>query len=241
MSSLTTRLAAAGLLFAAPLGAGAALAQEPAQPAISVSAMGDATLVPDMATVSLSVVSEADETATALADNSAAMQKVIDALKASGIAEADIQTSDFSLSPKYRQVKDDDGAMSSEISGYQVRNGLNVKVRDLAKLGSVLDEAVKLGVNNGGGITFSNSDPSAAEDEARREAVSNALAKAETLSEAAGVSLGDILSISEQSSMPQPVMFRADMMMAKAEGAVPVAAGENTYSVTVNMSIAIDQ
>ena len=91
------------------------------------------------------------------------------------------------------------------------------------------------------GRSFSNSDPAAAEDEARREAVANALAKAETLAEAAGVSLGRVVSISEQSAMPQPMMMRADMMMAKAEGGPPIAAGENTYNITVNMTLAIDQ
>ncbi|AJY45564.1 SIMPL domain-containing protein [Martelella endophytica] len=235
------RILAAGILVAAPLFATASLAQQPPQQAaINVSAEGDATLVPDMATVSLSVVSQADDTATALSDNSAAMTKVIDALKASGIAETDIQTTDFSVSPRYDQVKADDGTTQSRITGYEVHNGLAVKIRDLSKLGSVLDQSVKLGVNSGGGISFSNSDPSKAEDEARREAVANALAKAKTLAEAAGVTLGDVLSISEQSSSPQPVMFRA-MAMAKADSAVPVAAGENTYSVNVNMTFGIGQ
>ena len=242
MANLPVRLAAAGLLFALPLAGTAALADGAAPPAvINVSADGDATLVPDMATVSLSVVSQADDTATALSDNSAAMQKVIDALKQNGIADKDVQTSNFSVSPRYQQVKAEDGSMSSEIVGYEVQNGINVRVRDLSKLSAVLDQAVKLGVNSGGGISFSNSDPSAAEDEARREAVANALAKAETLAEAAGVTLGKVMSISEQSSMPRPMMMRADVMMAKAEGAPPIAAGENTYNITVNMTLAIEQ
>nr|WP_272212420.1 SIMPL domain-containing protein [Marinicella sp. W31]MDC2878335.1 SIMPL domain-containing protein [Marinicella sp. W31] len=243
MANLPVRIAAAGLFFALPLAGGAALAQSADNPAtISISADGDATLVPDMATVSLAVVSQADDTATAMTDNSTAMQKVIAALKEDGIAEKDIQTANFSVSPRYQQVKASDGSTESQIVGYEVRNALSVKVRDLAKLGAVLDRAVELGVNAGGGIALSNSDPSAAEDEARREAVANALAKAKTLAEAAGVSVGDVLSISEQSSMPQPMMFaRSDMMMAKAEGAPPIAAGENTYSITVNMTLAIEQ
>ncbi|WP_174802230.1 SIMPL domain-containing protein [Martelella limonii] len=242
MAKLPVRIAAAGLLFALPLAGSAALADGPRMPAvISVTADGDATLVPDMATVSLSVVSQADDTATALSDNSTAMQKVIDALKADGIEDKDIQTSNFSVSPRYEQVTASDGSMTTEIVGYEVQNGLDVRVRDLSKLSGVLDEAVKLGVNSGGGIAFSNSDPTAAEDEARREAVANALAKAETLAEAAGVTLGKVVSISEQGSMPRPMMMRGDMMMAKAESAPPIAAGENTYSITVNISLEIDQ
>lgn len=242
MARLPVRIAAAGLLFALPLAGTVAFAQDAGAPAvINVSADGDATLVPDMATVSLSVVSQADDTATALSENSTAMQKVINALKQDGIAETDFQTSNFSVSPRYQQVKADDGSMTSEIIGYEVQNGLNVRVRDLSKLSAVLDRAVKLGVNSGSGIAFSNSDPSAAEDEARREAVANALAKAETLAEAAGVTLGKVVSISEQSSMPSPMMIRADMMMVKVEGAPPIAAGENTYNITVNMTLAIEQ
>ncbi|MET3600535.1 SIMPL domain-containing protein [Martelella mangrovi] len=243
MTNLPVRIAAAGLLFAAPFAGQTAFAQSADTPAtISISAEGDATLVPDMATVSLAVVSQADDTATAMAENSAAMQKVMAALMEDGIAEKDIQTANFSVNPRYRQVKASDGSTGSEIAGYEVRNALNVKVRDLTKLGAVLDRAVALGVNSGGGIALSNSDPHAAENEARREAVANALAKAETLAEAAGVSLGDVLSISEQSSMPGPVMFaRSDMMMAKASGAPPIAAGENTYTITVNMTLAIEQ
>ena len=245
MTTFPVRMVAAGLILAAPLYATGTLAQQTMesqapQATISISADGEATLVPDMATVSMAVVSEADAADAALSENSAAMKKVMAALKEAGIADKDMQTDNFSINPRYKQIKTDDG-MTNEINGYQVRNGLNVKVRNLSNLGAVLDQSIKLGVNSGGGISFSNSDPSGAENEARKEAVSNAIAKAETLAEAAGVKLGDVLSITENSSMPQPVMFRAEAMMVKSDGGAPVAAGENTYSVTVNMTFAIEQ
>lgn len=245
MTNFPAKMAAAGLILAAPLYTSGAFAQQAMetsapQATISISADGEATLVPDMATVSLAVVSEADAADKALSENSASMQKVMAALKGAGVADKDMQTDNFSINPRYKQVKTDDG-MTSEINGYQVRNSLSVKIRDLANLGAVLDQSIKLGVNSGGGISFSNSDPSEAENAARKEAVSNAIAKAETLAEAAGVTLGDVLSITENSSMPQPVMFRAEAMMVKSDGGAPVAAGENTYNVTVNMTFAIEQ
>lgn len=246
MTHLSARYAAVALLIATPVFAGSALAQQamqaPApQATISISADGQSTLVPDMATVSLSVVSEAEAADTALDENSASMAKVMAALKETGIADKDMQTNNFSINPRYAQIKDDDGTTTSEINGYQVRNGLDVKVRDLSNLSAVLDQSIKLGVNSGGNISFSNSDPAAAEDEARKDAVANAIAKAQTLAEAAGVSLGNVLSITESSSAPSPVMFRAEAIMAKAAPMPTVAAGENTYSVTVNMTFAIEQ
>jgi uncharacterized protein YggE len=122
-----------------------------------------------------------------------------------------------------------------------VRNELSVRVRDISRVGAVLDKSVSLGVNEGGNIQFSNEDPSEALTQARTLAVEQALAKAETLAGAAGVEVGRILLISEQSFAPRPVsMARAEMMMA-ADSAVPVVSGENSYKVTVQLSFAIEQ
>ena len=128
------------------------------------------------------------------------------------------------------------------IVGYTVRNGLSVRVRDLAKLGGIMDQSVTLGVNEGGNILFTNDDPSGAIEQARTRAVQDAAARAKSLAAAAGVKLGKVLEISEQSYNPEPMpVMRAEMMMAKAADAVPVAAGENSYQVSVNLSYAIEQ
>ncbi|WP_176086401.1 SIMPL domain-containing protein [Martelella sp. HB161492] len=235
---------AAAALVVLPLVASPVLAQEQAMPApvatISVAANGSAGIAPDMAIVSLAVVSSAETAEAALADNNQSMQNVLDALKASGIAAKDIQTDNFSINPQYKQVTADDGSESRVVSGYQVVNGLDVTVRALDNLGAVLDQSVKLGVNSGGNITFTNADPSAAQEEARKQAVTRAMAKAKTLAEAAGVSLGSVLSISEGGSAPQPLMRTASFAM-KDMGSVPIATGENSYDVTVNMTFAIAQ
>jgi uncharacterized protein YggE len=99
-----------------------------------------------------------------------------------------------------------------------------------------------MGVNEGGNIMFTNDDPSAAIEQARTLAVQDAIARAKTLAAAAGVKLGKVLQISEQSYHPAPMpMMRTEMLMAKADADVPVAAGESSYQVTVNLSYAIAQ
>jgi uncharacterized protein YggE len=125
-----------------------------------------------------------------------------------------------------------------------VINSLGVRVRDLAKVGEVLDKSVTMGVNEGGNVTFTKDDTSAVMEEARKKAVENALAKAKTITSAAGVGIGRILEMSEQSFQPGPIpMMQADMVMAKSAGSapVPIATGENSYRVTVNVTFEIKQ
>jgi uncharacterized protein YggE len=211
---------------------------------ILVTGQGNVDLAPDMAVLVLTVTREAETARAALDANSAAMNEVLSAMKAEGIKARDLQTSGFSIQPKYiyPPQKSSGQRQPPHIVGYTVRNSLNVRVRDIGAVGEILDKSVTLGVNEGGNIMFTNDDPSAAITEARIKAVKNALAKAQTLAEAAGVKTGKILEISEQSFNPRPMpMARAEMSMARSADAVPVAAGENTYKVTVNVSYSIDQ
>jgi uncharacterized protein YggE len=211
---------------------------------ILVTGQGNVDLAPDMAVLVLTVTREAETARAALDANSAAMNEVLSAMKAEGIKARDLQTSGFSIQPKYiyPPQKSSGERQPPHIVGYAVRNSLNVRVRDIGAVGEILDKSVTLGVNEGGNIMFTNDDPSAAITEARIKAVKNALAKAQTLAEAAGVKTGKILEISEQSFSPRPMpMARAELSMARSADAVPVAAGENTYKVTVKVSYSIDQ
>ena len=213
------------------------------QPGAQIRASGEAevALAPDMATLQLTVAREADKARAALDANSAAMADVIAAMREAGIESRDLQTSGFDIQPRYVYPKPRD-QHPPKIVGYIVRNSLSVRVRELDRLGEILDRSVTLGVNQGGAVRFGNVDPSAALDQARAAAVKDALAKAETLAGAAGVALGEVLEISEQSytPMPRPMQASRAMVMADAE-AVPVEAGENTYQVTVNVRVAIRQ
>lgn len=213
-------------------------------PRIRVTGEGSVSVSPDMAIVELAVQREAQTARAALDANSSAMREVLSAMQSQGIAERDLQTSGFSIQPKYvyPSPKSSGGREPPSIVGYTVRNRLTVRVREISQVGSILDQSVTLGVNEGGNITFTNDDPSAAISQARIKAVQNAIAKANTLAEAAGVKVGKLLEISEQSSAPRPMpMARAEMMSAMSADSVPVAAGENAYKVTVNIMVEIEQ
>ena len=232
------------VLFVAGLSTVAdAVANEPL-PRIVVTGQGSVQLAPDMALLQLTVTREAETAREALDANSAAMSEVIKDLREQGIAERDIQTDNFSIQPRYvyPQPKAGGENIPPRIVGYTVRNGLGVRVRELDKLGAIIDRSVTLGVNQGGGITFTNDDPSAALEQARTRAVEDAAGRARTLASAAGVKLGRVLEISEQSRhSPHVPMMRSTWAMADAAEAVQVAAGENSYEVMINLAYAIDQ
>ena len=213
-------------------------------PRILVTGQGTVDVAPDMAVLALTVTREATTAREALTANSAAMRDVLDAMGALGIAQRDLQTSNFSIQPKYvYPPRPSKGTVEPpRLVGYTVRNSLSVRVRDISKVGVVLDKSVTLGVNEGGSILFTNDDTSAVMAQARTKAMKDAMARADTLAAAAGVKIGKVLEISEQSFNPRPMpMARAEMAMARSADAVPVAAGENTYKVTVSVAYAIEQ
>ncbi|MGN8024020.1 SIMPL domain-containing protein [Phyllobacterium sp. 22229] len=228
---------AATAMMAVPF---AAMAEEAPRPRITVSGEGEATAAPDMAIVSLVVLQEKPTAREALTANNETMAKVLDAMKKAGIAERDLQTSGFNIDPRYVYPENKQGQppQAPKIVGYAVSNSLSVRVRDLKKVGEILDQSVTLGVNQGGNLTFTNDKPETIVEEARKKAVANAIAKAKTLTAAAGVEVGKVIEISEQTFQPRPYggAPRAKMMAAEASDSVPVAAGENSYNVTVNVT-----
>ena len=213
-------------------------------PRIIVSGEGEASAEPDMAMVSLTVLREAATAREALNANTKAMADVLKAMKTAGVTDRDLQTSGFSIQPKYIYADPNKGEdFAPKITGYSVINTLGVRIRDLSKVGEILDQAVTLGVNQGGDVQFVKDNSSAVLVEARKKAVEDAVSKAKTITSTAGVSIGRILEMSEQSSQPGPIpMMRAEMDMSKSAGdAVPIATGENSYRVTVNVTFEIKQ
>lgn len=207
-----------------------------AEEAGRITVIGEASIAttPDMATVSLGVTTEGPTAAEAMAANSKALAAVIERLKGAGIAENDLQTSSLTLNPNFVGY---DSGQTPTISNYMATNMLNVRVRDLAQLGNVLDASIADGANTLNGITFELTAPRPEQDEARKAAVADAAAKATLYAEAAGVKVGKIVSISEQQNYngPMPVF-----MDAKAASPVPVATGQIALqsSVTVTYEIA---
>ena len=212
------------------------------EPAIVVSGEGDAAIAPDLAIISLGVAETRKTAREALDVANGAMSAVVDALKKQGIAPRDLQTSGLSIQAQYNYPQNEDGTPKPPVlTGYMVSNTLTVRIRDLAKVGAVIDQAVTLGVNQGGDIRFTNVDAAKTVTEARTEAVKNAIAKAQTLADAAGVKLGRILEITESSNAEEPRPLMSARMAKESNDAVPVEAGENSYSVNVNVTFAIDQ
>jgi len=214
-----------------------ASAAEPIQPRIVVTGEGEATVAPDLAILSLSVMREAKTAREALDANNAAMAEVIEAIKQFGVADRDVQTAGLQIMPRYNYTNKPDGTQDAELVAYQVINTLTVRVRDLVKTGEIIDKAVSLGVNQGGNIVFTNDDPSATLTEARKNAVAEATARARTLAEAAGVQLGRVIEILDQSFGAQPMQIQAKSFdRAMMAASVPIEAGETTYRVQVNMT-----
>jgi uncharacterized protein YggE len=207
-----------------------------AQDAAIVTVTGEATVeaTPDSATISLGVTTDGATAAEAMAANSAAVQAVIDRLKLTGIEDRDLQTSNLSLNPNWVGY---DSGQTPTISGYIASNMLTVRVRALDSLGAVLDAVIADGANTLNGLTFEVAQPRPVLDEARKQAVADAMARATILAEAAGGSLGKVISITENAGYGAPVpMFRSDA----AASPVPVAGGQIGLmaSVTVTYEIA---
>ena len=160
---------------------------------ISVNGNGKVELKPDMASIYIGVHTEGPDAVEAVSSNNEKTQAVIDALIELGVAEEDIQTTNFSIYPQQRY--DPQGQPTGEII-YMVDNTVFVKVRDLDSIGAVLDSAVKAGANSINGISFDVEDKSAALSEARAAAVDDAAKQAQELADAAGVEVGQVLSIS---------------------------------------------
>lgn len=242
-------LAAKGAVFftllTCLLGVGqVAVASDDPVPRILLSGEGSVDVAPDMAVLTLSVMREAPTAREALTANSAAMAKVLDAMTKLGIEKRDLQTSNFSIQPRYTRPPRQGGGVGEapKLVGYTVRNGLSVRVRDISRVGEVLDTSVSLGVNEGGSILFTNDDASKAITQARIKAMEDALSKGRTLAKAAGVETGKVLEISEQNHRPHPVAMSGRVMaMDSMAESVPIATGENSYKVTVNLTLAIEQ
>jgi uncharacterized protein YggE len=214
---------------------------EPTPPRIIVVGEGEMAVAPDMALLSLAVMREAKTAREALSANNEAIAAVIAAMKTAGIEARDLQTSNLQINPRYDYTPKQDGTQEAKLVAYQVTNTVSVRVRDIAKTGELIDQAVTLGVNQGGSITFTNDDPSATVTEARKRAVADAMAKAKTLAEAAGVGLGRITEMSEMSNAPLPMPIEAKAFDRVQAQAVPIETGENSYKVQVNVTFELKQ
>jgi hypothetical protein len=223
---------AAALASAAPLAAA-----EPV-PVLTVTASATVEATPDVATLSAGVVTQAPDAAAALAANSTRMTEVVAALRKAGVAERDIQTSQLSVQPQYRYRE----GQAPLITGYQAMNSVSVRLRDMARVGPVLDTLVKVGANSVSGPDFMVDKPEPLLDAARAQAVKAARARAELLAAAAGVQVVRVLSIREGASFEpefRPMMRTMAMDSVAAAPPPPVAPGETRLTAQVTVSFEI--
>lgn len=228
--SATIALATA-LIFA---NGAAAMADDtkPLQRTITVSASGEVSATPDVARVSSGVSTEANTAREALSANSEAMKALIAGLKSAGIEPKDIQTSSFHIEPRYTNPREGEVTV---INGYRVMNQVEIVSRKIENLGAVLDQMVTLGANQMNGLTFEVSQAETLKDEARKAAMANAQRRAKLLAAAAGAEVGEVISISEETSGP-PQPFQYKMARATMAESVPVEQGTATLEARVTVT-----
>ena len=206
---------------------------------ITVVGQGKASGTPDVAHISIGVETSGASAQEAVSANRAQMTTLLQKIKAAGIAAKDIQTSNFSI---YADQQGKVEGMPSSGAGadvitYRVTNQVNLTVRDITKLGDVLDQAVSAGANSVYGVSFEVDDPSKLEATAREKAVVDAKARAETLAKLNGVSVGEVLTVSEVLGGVGPLYARVDV--AAMGGGTPIQPGEFEVNVSVQVTYSI--
>lgn len=214
--------------------AGAAAAT-PAEHTITVTANGKVTVVPDVARVNLGVTITKSTVKAVRAAGADSMTRMIAAIKALGVADADIQTTNLSLYPQYGN------GSTPKIVGYQISEQIQVTVRDLDKAGDVVDAATAKGATDVNGISFEFADPVKAQNDARAAAVAAARVSAQAMAVAGNISLGAVVSITD-ATPPSPIFYGYGAMKAGtlSDVATPVQPGTQDLSATVTVVFAID-
>lgn len=205
---------------------------------LDVVARGEVRRVPDIATISAGVVTQATDARAALAQNAERMARVRTALQRAGVAQRDVSTAQIALQPQYRYAEN----QPPVVTGYQANNVVSVRFRDIGKSGAILDALVAEGANQLTGPSFGVDRPEAALDEARVAAIGSARARADLYARATGLKIKRIVSISESGDYgappSPPVMLQMRAMDAAAK--TDVAPGEQTLAVTVNVTFELE-
>lgn len=207
-------------------------ANEPQIPQIAVTGHGEVRVTPDRATIQISVQSRATAAAAAAADNANKQSAVIAAIRALGINDDQVSTTNFSVSPEQRYEPNREPV----VTGYVVTNTVVVEVRKISQVGPVLDASLSHGANLISGLNFYSSNTESSRHAAIALAVASAKGDAEAASRAAGGTLGPLLEISMNTySPPGPrnVMMRA-MATASAQSDTPISPGQETVSMDVS-------
>jgi uncharacterized protein len=236
------RMLSALALFAAAIPASASLAQ--AQPAATIAgtrldvvATGEVTRVPDIVRINAGVVTQATTAVEAIRQNAARMERVRAALSRAGVAPRDIQTSNVSLQPDYRYAEN----QPPQLVGYRATNQVNVRFRDIAESGRILDALVAQGANQIDGPNLGLDRPEAALDEARVAALANARARAELYARSLNMRVRRVLLVSESgASLPPPMPVMRMREMAAQAADTRIEPGEQVLSVSLTVSFELE-
>ncbi|GIW67616.1 MAG: outer membrane protein [Candidatus Parcubacteria bacterium] len=206
------------------------------QRTFSVTGEGKEVAVPNIAEIRIGVITDGKDLKNLQQENSNKMNKIINFLKEQGIVDKDIKTENYSITPKY-----DYRTSSYQIVGYTISQNLVVKIRDLTKIGEILDGVVKRGANNVSGPNFTIDESESYLAKAREKAILNAKEKAEIIAKIAGFKLGKIVSISEYSSFPSIPLYSKYVGTSGDEGeTIPqIEPGSQEIKVQINITFEI--
>jgi uncharacterized protein YggE len=228
------KLAVATILLASP-----AIAENPPRQ-ITVTGEGSVSVMPDLAMLNIGVSHRAKTAEEAVAMIAEDMTSVMAKLASIGVAETDIETTDVSLNPFYEEQEqtydgDREHREPPKLLGYVSRVAVNVRLKEIDRTGAIIDLVVEDGANTIGGLWFRTSDPARATNEARRQAVADGRARAELYAEAAGVTLGRLVSLSEEDGyFEQPIVIQ-DMVEGGGATTIPITPNEISSRASVVM------
>lgn len=211
---------------------------------ISVSETGEIYAKPDLALTTFSVITEAKTVAQAVSENTKKMNAVIDFVKGRGVEEKDLKTTSFNIYPRYEYQK-----VETEIYpyppgkrvlvGYEVTQSLEVKIRDMEKIGDIIEGATEAGANQVGDLQFTIDKEDELKKEAREQAIEKAKTKAKELVSQLGVKLVRIINFSESSVVPIPTPYFLEKAAGGGAEAPQIETGENKIEVTVTITYEI--
>lgn len=212
--------------------------QAPIPSTININTSANIKQAPDVALISASVITQAKTAKAAMGDNAGKMSAAFTALKAAGVLDKDMQTAGVNLQPEYVYIE----KKPPSIKGYIVTNTLNVKIRDMSKVGPVLDALVAQGINQISGPNFIIEDPDKALDKAREEAIAKAVSRANIYAKGVGMKVKRVITINESGGYqaPQPVFMQSKMAMADA-AETAVAPGEVDLSIQLNVQFELEK
>lgn len=213
---------------------------------ITVSGVGDIYSKPDLAKMSFSVVSDAKTVVQAMSDNTGKMNAVIAFMRGQGVEDKDLATTSFNINPVYDYNQAACGLTSCPpsqrvLTGYEVTQSLQVKIRALDKVGAVIEGATAAGANQSGDLQFTIDNPDSLVDQARAQAIAKAKSQADEIASRLDVKLARITGFSEGSMAPAPMYDVAEKAMASGTGAAPnIQTGQSKVEVTVNITYEIE-